>query len=55
MSENLQLKEIAGEFAEGEIDQDEHLRRTMDELIYQHSCAFWCRVMEERRINDPQW
>jgi len=52
MTVNHQLKQIAVEFANDEIDQDEFIRRVLDELVYQHSTSFWCRVMEERRIND---
>jgi len=55
MTENLKLKEYASKYADGDLDQDEYLRKTMDELIHQHPTAFWCRVMQERRINDPQW
>ena len=55
MSENLQLKKYARQFAEGEIDQDKYLRLTMEELVYQHSTTFWCRVMEERRVNDANF
>ena len=52
MSENLQLKKIATEYAEGEIEESEFLRRIMEEIAYQHSTTFWCKVLEMKDKHD---
>jgi hypothetical protein len=52
MSDNLQLKSIASAYADGEIDEAEFIRRVLDELAYQHSTSFWCKVMEMKDKHD---
>jgi len=48
MSENLQLKKYANQYVDGEISQSEFIRKTLEELAYQHSTSFWCKVIELR-------
>ena len=48
MSENLQLKKYAKQYVEGEIEQGEYIRKTLEEIAYAHSTSFWCKVIELR-------
>jgi len=52
MSENLQLKKYANQYANGEIDQAEFIYLVLEELAYQHSTSFWCKVMEMKDDHD---
>ena len=48
MSENLALKKYAKQYVEGEIEQGEYLRKTLEEIAHGHSTTFWCKVIELR-------
>jgi len=48
MSENLQLKKYAKLYVEGEIEQGEYIKKTLEEIAYGHSTSFWCKVIELR-------
>ena len=52
MSENLQLKKYAQQYCDGEISETEYIRLTLEELAYQHSTSFWCKVIEMKDKHD---
>lgn len=52
MSDNLQLKKYAQQYVNDEIDEEEYIRKTLNELAYGHSTSFWCKVMEMREKHD---
>lgn len=52
MSENLQLKKYAQQYSNGEISEAEYIRLTLEEIAFQHSTSFWCKVMEMKDDHD---
>jgi hypothetical protein len=52
MSDNLKLRKIAGEYADGEISEAEFLRRVLDEIAHQHPTSFWSKVIELKDNHD---
>ena len=48
MSDNIQLKNAAKAYVEGEIEEGEFIKRVLNEIAYSHSTSFWCKVIEMR-------
>lgn len=52
MSQNLQLKTIAAEYADDQISEAEFIHKILDEIALGHPTSFWCKVMQLKDDHD---